>query len=291
MGWYYDDDEFGYREPPEPDKQVGAIFIQGPIQAVSKRGDIGVEWWGRQWVAALDRLIGDGRLNRGKRYARNGSVVDLEIAYGQAFAHVLGSRNRRYHSYVSLKPFSDKEWDTAIKALSEQAIYSAKLLAGEMPGDIEAIFDGMGSSLFPRNNRDIQFDCSCPDWGDPCKHSAAVYYLLAEQLDADPFILFHLRGRNRETVLSQLRSHRGIQVDDGMTHSAVEMKSAPPLDADLDSFWEGVEGYLVRSMPIREDRAFIFRQLGDPPDKTGKELDGIYKDIGDEASRWLGLGE
>jgi len=166
MGWYYYDDDDFYEEPPEPDRQPGAISIKGPIHAVSRRGDIGVEWWGRQWVAALDRVMRDARLDRGKRYARNGSVEDLEIGYGAAFAHVSGSRGRRYHTYVRLKPLTDKEWDQALQALSEQAIYSAKLLAGEMPGDIEAIFDGLGTSLFPRNTKDIQFDCSCPDWGE-----------------------------------------------------------------------------------------------------------------------------
>jgi uncharacterized Zn finger protein len=290
MGWY-DYDDFDYNEPSEPDRIPGSIFVHGPIRAVSKRGDIGVEWWGRQWVIAVDRVIGDGRLERGKRYARNGSVLDMEIAHGQAFAHVQGSRSRPYHTYVSLKPFTDEEWDLAIRALSEQAIYAAKLLAGEMPENIEAIFDGMGSSLFPRNHKDIQFDCSCPDWGDPCKHGAAVYYLLAEQIDADPFTLFHLRGRSREKVLSQLRAFRGVSEDESAPETSVEIALTPPLDSDLSNFWAAPDVNLVRSMPARDDKPFAFRQLGEPPMGAKDELGKIYKAIAEEAAKWLGLEE
>lgn len=289
MGWYDYDEHFYYEEPDEPDRIPGSIYIAGPIRAVSKRGDIGVEWWGRQWVAALDRLMGDGRLNRGKRYARNGSVLDMEIAHGVAFAHVQGSRP--YHTYVSLKPFTNEEWDLAIKALSEQAIYAAKLLAGEMPEDIEKIFDGMGSSLFPRNDRDIEFDCSCPDWGDPCKHGAAVYYLLAEQIDADPFTLFHLRGKSREAVLDKLRALRGGGVDEAVEGQEPSAEMAPRLDADLEAFWDGSELKVVQTMPSREGEPFVFRQLGEPPMGTKKEFRKIYKSIADEAAKWLGLEE
>ena len=95
-----------------------------------------------------------------------------------------------------------------LAALAGQAIYSAKLLAGEMPADIESVFQSVDLSLFPRSLDDIYFECSCPDSGNPCKHAAAVYYLLAEQIDADPFVLFHLRGRTRDQVLAALRGHR-----------------------------------------------------------------------------------
>lgn len=150
MGWGYDDDYYGYYEPPPPDPIPNAIWIAGEVRAQSKREAIGTQWWGQQWITAIERVREDGRLDRGKRYARNGSVTDLEIAYGQAFAYVSGSQGRRYHSYVRLKSFTKEEWDAALDALAQQAIYTAKLLAGEMPGDIEAIFDDMGTSLFPR---------------------------------------------------------------------------------------------------------------------------------------------
>lgn len=289
MGWghYYED--YGYSEPPEPDPIPGAIRLDGPIHAHSRRGPIGVEWWGQQWVAAVERVRGDARLDRGKRYARNGSVLDMQIGHGQVFAHVQGSRDRVYHSYVELKKFTKKEWKRALDALAEQAIYTAKLLAGEMPGDIEAIFDNIGTSLFPRSSNDILFDCSCPDWGDPCKHSAAMYYLLAEQLDADPFLLFHLRGLKREAVLTELRKRRGTTNIETPTPDAIKQEFAA-LDEDLAKFWSGSTINLVRTVPVRNPTPFIFRQLGPPP-LHQHAFNQLYDDVASDALLWLGLSD
>jgi uncharacterized Zn finger protein len=291
MSWWYgdydedyEDDDYtlsDYRTPP------GAIILGHPVRAVSARGPIGREWWGQQWVAAMERLGITGRLERGKRYARNGSVLSLEISHGMAYAEVQGSRPSPYRTAVTLKTFNDKEWQKALAALAGQAIYAAKLLAGEMPADIEAVFQGVGLSLFPRSLKDILFTCSCPDWGDPCKHAAAVYYLLAEQLDADPFILMHLRGRTRDQVLAVLRSHRSTAVreDDGAPASS----DAPLLDADLHAFWSGSTVNLVRSAPVRPDQPPLLRRLGDPPANMAGGLRELYAAVSDEAYRWLGL--
>jgi uncharacterized Zn finger protein len=291
MSWWYgdydedyEDDDYtlsDYRTPPE------AIILGHPVRAISARGPIGREWWGQQWVAAMERLGITGRLERGKRYARNGSVLSLEISHGMAYAEVQGSRPSPYRTAVTLKAFNDKEWQEALAALSGQAIYAAKLLAGEMPADIEAVFQDVGLSLFPRSLKDILFTCSCPDWGDPCKHAAAVYYLLAEQLDADPFILMHLRGRTREQVLAVLRSHRSTAVsgDDVIPAGS----DAPLLDADLSAFWTGSAVNLVRSAPVRPDEPPLLRQLGDPPGNMASGLREMYTAVSDEAYRWLGL--
>jgi uncharacterized Zn finger protein len=291
MSWWYDDDydEYedddytlsDYRTPPE------AIILGHPVRAVSTRGPIGREWWGQQWVAAMERLGITGRLERGKRYARNGSVLSLEISRGMAYAEVQGSRPSPYRTAVTLKTFNDKEWQKALAALSGQAIYAAKLLAGEMPADIEAVFQSVGLSLFPRNLKDIVFTCSCPDWGDPCKHAAAVYYLLAEQLDADPFILMHLRGRTREQVLAVLRSHRSAAMNGDEVIPAVS--DTPALDADLHGFWTGSAVNVVRSAPVRPDQPPLLRRLGDPPGNTAGGLRELYTIVSDEAYRWPGL--
>jgi uncharacterized Zn finger protein len=143
--------------------QPDTLVIEGPVRAVSTRGDIGREWWGREWVAAMEHLGLTARLQRGKRYARNGSVKRLEIGRGIAFAPVQGSRRNPYRTAIHLKPLTPDEWERALEALAEQAIYSAKLLAGEMPGDIEGVFQSAGLSLFPQSKEDIIFECSCPD--------------------------------------------------------------------------------------------------------------------------------
>lgn len=283
MSYWYNNDDYYDDDTTLADYETlsTTLVIEGPIRAESKRGDIGREWWGRQWVNAMEHLGLDGRLGRGKRYARNGSVVRLEISHGMVYAEVRGSRSNSYRTAINLKTLSDSDWKQALEALSEQAIYAAKLLTGEMPGDIEAVFQHVGLSLFPKTKRDIDFVCSCPDWGDPCKHAAAVYYLVAEQLDVDPFILFHIRGRNRETILQALRSY-DITIEDGD-----EVNISPPLI--VTDFWQEVDMSLVRQMPTSMEEPFALRQLGSPPGHMEKDLKKLYRDISDEAQGWLGL--
>jgi uncharacterized Zn finger protein len=288
---YYDDDDFFDVDCDEHETPPDAAVIDGPIHAVSRRGEIGTEWWGKQWVKAVDRFLFDNRLQRGKSYARNGSVHRLEISYGSAYAPVQGSRRMPYCVEISLNPFTKAEWDEAFAALAEQAIYSAKLLAGEMPTDIESVFQSAELSLFPRNPKDITFECTCPDEGNPCKHAAAVYYLLAEQIDADPFVLFHLRGRTREQVLTALRSRRGVStvaVNEAPTVESVS-DDAPPLDADLVGFWSGAGKNLVNTVPTTPKKPPFLQQLGHPPGGIDSELEAIYKAISAEAELWLGL--
>lgn len=287
MSWWkdydYDDDDF-YDEDFIDDYETpgDAIVLEGPVRAESKRGDIGQEWWGKQWVQAMEHLGLDGRLQRGKRYARNGSVKRLEISHGTIYAEVQGSYRRPYKTSIHLKPLTDEEWQQALDALSQQAIYAAKLLAGEMPGDIEALFQGIGLSLFPQSSREIDFDCSCPDWGNPCKHCAAVYYLIAEQLDVDPFILFHIRGRKRDTVLQALRQFN-------IASDAIEAADAENYAITLENFWGDDPVTLVRALPVRFDKPFSLKQLGTPPGHIENEFKKLHKDVSEQALRWLGL--
>ncbi len=305
MSWWraqygYDEgDDYSYEDyDEEEDFDCGedhetppdAIIIEGPIHALSKRGDIGAEWWGKQWVAAVESFYHDNRLNRGRTYARNGSVRSMEIAHGGAYARVKGSRQYPYCTEITLNPFTADEWRKAFAALGEQAIYSAKLLAGEMPADIESVFQSVGLSLFPRNLKDISFECSCPDYGNPCKHAAAVYYLLAEQIDADPFVLFHLRGRSRDQVLAALRGHRsasvGAPASEGET-AAAPVSQAPALE--VGDFWSGPAANLIHSAPVTPKKPPLLAQLGDPPGGIASELRLLYQSVAQEAREWLDL--
>ncbi len=286
-GYDDEDDDLEYGEAAEDHETPSdATVIEGPIYAASKRGEMSSQWWGKRWLTALDQFYSEGRIERGRRYARNGSVESLEISYGKAYAHVQGSRPRPYRTEIYVKPLSDKQWEEALSALAGQAIYAAKLLAGEMPADIEAIFEGLGISLFPESLHDVSVDCSCPDeWGDPCKHGAAVYYLLADQIDADPFVLFHLRGRTRDQILSALRSLRGAAASDQPI--SIEPETTP-LDADLEAFWGGPKTNLIRSAPVEPNRPPLLEAYGDPPG-IGPELRKLYPAVSHQAKEWLGL--
>src|SRR5438128_9744848 len=83
-------------------------------------------------------------------------------------------------------------------------MYAAKLTSGEMPNDIETVFRSASLSLFPEKRKDLKTDCSCPDWSNPCKHVAAVYYLLGEEFDRDPFLIFKMRGLARDELVGLL---------------------------------------------------------------------------------------
>jgi hypothetical protein len=109
---------------------------------------------------------------------------------------------------VGVPTFGKAEWALVADALVVDSSHAATLLAGEMPREIEAVFTTVGLSLFPASARDLALDCSCPDQAVPCKHLAAVCYVLAERFDADPFAMLALRGRDRETLLDDLRARR-----------------------------------------------------------------------------------
>jgi uncharacterized Zn finger protein len=165
-------------------------------------------WSGERWLATVERAAGRGRLARGLSYARSGRVDELAIEPGRISAAVQGSRPTPYRVDVRLPAFDDAVWASAIAAMGAQAGTTAALVAGVMPGTAEPAFAAAGVSLFPAPEERVAAACTCPDWDRPCKHAAAVCYALAFRLDRDPFVLFALRGRGREELLTELRAAR-----------------------------------------------------------------------------------
>ncbi|MGH9005102.1 MAG: SWIM zinc finger family protein, partial [Acidimicrobiia bacterium] len=174
------------------------------IKAKSRSGAIGTTWWSQRFIAALEAFDMGTRLTRGRRYARAGQVLDLTVEAGVVGARVQGSRVNPYTVTIRVLPLSTKDWARVEDALAARAVFLAKLLAGEMPADIEAAFAECRLTLFPASPGDLTTDCSCPDWANPCKHIAATYYLLAEAFDDDPFLILAWRGRGRDELLAAL---------------------------------------------------------------------------------------
>ncbi|NJL47340.1 MAG: hypothetical protein HC929_07435 [Leptolyngbyaceae cyanobacterium SM2_5_2] len=165
-------------------------------------------WWVQRWVDLLNSYRFKKRLERGRIYAREGHILSLEYKGSKVTALVQGTAEEPYKLSIWLDAFTDEDWNYVIDSLSEQAIYSAQLLAGEMPADIEAVFTANGLSLYPFNLAEVHSKCSCPDPKNPCKHIAAVYYQLGDFFREDPFVLFQLRGRSRDSILEALRQKR-----------------------------------------------------------------------------------
>lgn len=226
-------DYYGYFKPSK------AIATDEGIKAKSKRGAFAKNWWATRWIKSLERLVDKGRLGRGRTYARKGQVLSIEESRRGIEARVQGSRRKPYQVSIELSALSDTQWKQVIDALADQAIFTAQLLAGEMPQEIEEAFEAAGVSLFPEKRNELMTDCSCPDWANPCKHVAAVHYILGEQFDEDPFLLFRLRGRTQEQILEALRALRAESAgeQDNDDEEDVE-ETAIPLTESIAGFWE-----------------------------------------------------
>jgi uncharacterized Zn finger protein len=220
-------------------EQKPAREVRGGIKAQSKRGAFGESWWAKRWIAVLESFDLGARLSRGRSYARKGQVMNVDISKGTVKAKVQGSSSRPYRITIEIKALAERDWKKLAQALSAEAVFAAKLLAGEMPQEIEQVFKRAGLSLFPAKLRDLETDCSCPDWSNPCKHIAAVYYLLGEEFDRDPFLLFRLRGMSREELIELLDTTGVGAVHTHQTQPAASELPRESLTVDADAFWRG----------------------------------------------------
>ncbi len=240
---YYDD--YFYFTPTR------AIEAKDGIKARSQRGAFVKNWWAQRWITALERLVDSGRLSRSRSYARKGQVLSIEETKDGIAARVQGSMRTPYKIKIQISPLTNAEWDKVIDALSEQAIFTAQLLAGEMPQEIEQAFEKAKVSLFPSTRSDLRTDCSCPDPANPCKHIAATHYILGERFDEDPFLIFRLRGRTQEQVMQALRQRRAGR-DETVEEEMEEAEAATPLEESISNFWDlgaPVEGFSVSIRP------------------------------------------
>ena len=174
----------------------------------------GTTWWGRLWIRALEQLGDDfeNRLPRGKKYAEEGAVSHFTVTPGEIQAKVHGRKT--YNVTLGLPALTTAQWDKAVDLIYQESRFVASLLAGEMPQGLDETFREAGASLYPRVPKELQTHCDCPDWANPCKHVAAVCYIMAEALDRDPWLLFDLRGMTREEVLAALQAKMDVPEED-----------------------------------------------------------------------------
>src|SRR5947209_10714206 len=253
---------------------------------MSRKTEFASNWWGQRWIRLLEKFGWSARLNRGRSYARHGNVLDIDVQPGLVRAKVQGSRKQPYKVEIGLKPLTNAEWNKVFALLRKKAIYAARLLSGEMPRDIEEIFKAAEVPLFPRSGEDLVMACTCPDWASPCKHVAAAYYVLGSEFDRDPFLLFELRGKNREQVMAALRGHRGER-----TPAARPPKiTSEPLEDHLSDFWEAgeeLEDITIRVTPAPVPQSILKRlgplPLRDLPDEWYSDLGRMYEVVSKDA--------
>ncbi len=289
---------WGYRQYYQPAQPKP---VKNGIKTKKQRGTIGETWWSRRWIQVLESLGMGARLVRGRSYARMGQVVSVDVQKGTVIAKVQGTRTKPYSITIGLVPLSDKDWDKVTDVMASQAIFAAKLLSGEMPQNIEEAFNGAKVNLFPKSGKDLVTDCSCPDYANPCKHVAAVYYILAEMFDEDPFLIFKLRGQTREEIIQMLRWKRSQTLESRGIKSAeaelIRESHVAPLEDCLINFWqagEALDSFVTNPAPPEIEGA-ILKRLGKPPVAIGGQNVTVplarFYSIASKAALQLALGK
>ncbi len=279
---------------------------RGGIKAQSSRGTFGKSWWARRWISVLESFDIGERLTRGKSYARKGQVLSVDIQEGHVRASVQGSRAKPYDVKISVTQIPLPEWQKLSRTAFTQAIIAAKLLAGEMPEDVETHFTANSISLFPARYDDLETECSCPDFSNPCKHIAAVYYLLGEEFDRDPFLVFRLRGMSKDNLLELIAKATDEleHIDDASLRAASSealTKTANPsetlagsISIDAKDYWKVTVPDQLQSSSgkIPTVHASLPKRLGNFPFWRGSEnlfeaLEEIYRRAADNAQEML----
>ncbi len=243
-------------------------------------------WWGQELLNALESFTDEGRLTRGRSYSNDKRIKKWIIKDGKIKASILGNENSYYGVYkaptykttMSMKHFTDAQWEGIIALLSVRASFIARLLVNEIPENIEEIFKQAGVYLLPNNYRDFKVSCDCPDYEIPCKHIAGVCYRLANILDNDPLLLFEMRGISPKKlraellksplgkILVQSQNAEQQHIPDKSYFTKPEHKALPKT-IDVNQFWYGKS-----SLPSQEKNykeavipAIIIKKGGDYP--------------------------
>ena len=247
-------------------------------------------WWGAEFITALENCIDPGRLQRGRSYARPSRQVYCDIVDGKVEAEIIGNKNPHYGVYrtpyydvaISFRKIPATNWRKILRRLGANANWVTHLVLGEVPPTIETAFEDSKIKLLPRSRAEIHSSCSCPDYANPCKHVAGVYFTVAAILEHDPLLLFEFRGMGREELLEAMsKSEFGAALLGGESVGGPDLEAAmrtPRLPAvavapgegvaeDARAFWRG------RTLPrsAAGDRqlpplpALMLRKEGDYP--------------------------
>ena len=228
----YYDYGYPYYTPSTPIKAKGGIKVK------SKKGEMAKKWWSKRFIEILASYGWSNRLDRGRRYARSGQVLRVSVEKDKVSAEVQGSMPKPYKIEIQFPEISEGTWTRIILSMKEKPEFASQLLAGEVMPELEELFKGAGSSLFPVKSKDIKMECSCPDYAVPCKHISAVFYVLGDTFDEDPFLLFQLRGRTKEEIMKSISGSVSAKGGTEIIDSS-PMADKEPVSKDiLDNFWK-----------------------------------------------------
>lgn len=232
------------------------------MSASGRLVEYGETWWGSRWVDALEEA-GESwaeRLPRGDEDFRRGRVGGLDVGPGDIKATVRGE-TRSHPVQIRVPVFDDETWDAIVDRLAEELRFTARLVAGELPRDVEPVVEQVGRSLFPSAD-ELDASCDCSDDIDPCRHVAAAHFAFAGELDRDPFLLMRLRGRDRGTLLAELRARRSGARAAEQTEDETELAPIGP-----EHFYEaGHDLDAIGLHPSKTDEpGAVIDRIGPPP--------------------------
>jgi len=254
-------DDFRSRSPRVRRKKalIEPIDSRHGIRAISQQGKFCTEWWALRWVQIIEAYDLGERLIRGKRYARWGQVLSIKFSPGLIYAEVLGSRSLPYEIRLKLSVWSEAQWEQLVEFIQARPGILGQLFSNHLPPTLEEELRPLGLYLFPEQFTEFSTECTCPDWSNPCKHIAAVFYLIAEVLEKNPFLLFELRGKDRESFLTMLlpQEKQSVEADRAVGSEALS----------VDHFWEGASEETELAYFPREitQAAGIIHQMGPFP--------------------------
>ncbi len=261
------------------------IPVSDPIATTS--------WTSQRWLRLMEQATDGHTLLEGQEYAREGQTKRFAFAAGKIESTIQGRAFKPYTTTLSIQPFTPEHWDKAVAAMSEGAIYAAKLLAGELPSNIEDVFSPLGLRLVPTQSSDIVAKCNCGHAealaavgreraGDPtrtaiapwCKHAVCTGYLLASRLTEDPFLIFTLRGLDPADLVDRLRQRRAVvgaalgvtPIYQQRVAGASEVPNTPLLDS-IANYWSMGSSAkdLDLSLSKPEVSNALLRRLGQSP--------------------------
>ncbi len=260
MSWYY----------PKKGKREKSSGIK--LRKASLAGDV---WWSTGWIKSLASFTKPRALERGRQEAMAGRVLSVQVAHGFAEGLVQGSRAQPYKVEIGLPMLTATQAKRAADALLKKAFYMAKLLAGELPHEFAEIFEEVGTPLFPSSEDDLSADCSCMDGDAPCKHIAALYYILGQEFDRDPFLLLEMRGLTRAQLLAEIQLRRAVEKRETPNPSPADLhpssSTQTSLAPHLNNFYDAPKGHslvwersaeFLAQLPAPGAR---IKELGSPP--------------------------
>lgn len=264
-----------------------------PLPAARGRRSFAESWWGNAWVEALEgkQRLATGRLARGRTYARGGNVGEITVTPGRVAARVQGSRPAPYRTSMDIPQLSPRDWELLLDTAAGQAGHIAALLDRDMPTTLVDAAARAGVRLLPRQG-ELTPNCSCPDWGYPCKHAAAVFYQVARLLDHDPFVLLLLRGRGERELMDELQRRNAVQAATEDT-APQHLATAGPLGVPARDVFAAARAGTTPlptppPAPDRPGQVAPFASAGDPaPGVDPSALEFLAADTAARAARLL----